>query len=88
MSTRAALQIFRMVLGETARLTTAGFALGVPFAFIAARLVGHLLFGVSSHDPLTLAAVACVLGATAALAGYLPARRAMRVLPMIALRHE
>jgi ABC-type antimicrobial peptide transport system permease subunit len=81
-------QIFRMVLGETAMLTAAGFALGVPFAMFATRLVGHLLFGVSDHDPLTLVAVAFTLAAAAALAGYLPARRAMRVLPMVALRHE
>ena len=81
-------QILRMVLGETAMLTGAGFALGVPFAIFATRLVGHLLFGVSDHDPLTLVAVAFTLAAAAALAGYFPARRAMRVLPMVALRHE
>jgi putative ABC transport system permease protein len=81
-------RILRMVLGETAMLTAAGFALGVPFAILATRLVSHLLFGVSSHDPLTLLVVALTVAAAAALAGYLPARRAMRVRPMVALRHE
>jgi ABC-type antimicrobial peptide transport system permease subunit len=47
-----------------------------------------MLFGVSANDPATLAAVAFVLAAVAALAGYVPARRAMRVDPIIALRHE
>ena len=79
--------ILRMVLGETAVLTAAGFAIGLPCALLASRLIGHLLFAVSEHDPLTLAAVACTLAAAAALAGYLHARRATRVLPMIALRH-
>jgi putative ABC transport system permease protein len=81
-------RILRMIVGETAIITAAGFALGIPVAMVAARFLGHLLFDVSTHDPLTLAGVACILGATAALAGYLPARRATRVLPTVALRHE
>jgi ABC-type lipoprotein release transport system permease subunit len=47
-----------------------------------------MLFGVSANDPLTLAAVAFTLAAVAALAGFVPARRAMQVDPMVALRHE
>ena len=81
-------RILGMVLRETAMLTAAGFALGAPFAILAVRLLGHLLFDVSNHDPLTLAAVAFTLAAAAALAGYLPARRATHVRPVVALRHE
>ena len=51
-------------------------------------LVEQMLFDVSAHDPATLAAVAAALAAVATLAGYLPARRAMRVDPLVALRHE
>ena len=80
--------ILRMVLRETLALTFAGLAVGVPCALAAARLVEHLLFGVSANDPATLASVAIVLSAVAALAGYVPARRAMRVDAMVALRHE
>jgi predicted permease len=80
--------ILRMVLRETLLLAFAGLALGVPSALAASRLVGHMLFGVSANDPATLAAVAVTLAAVAALAGYVPARRAMRVDPMVALRYE
>jgi putative ABC transport system permease protein len=80
--------ILRMVLGETVVLTFVGLALGVPSALAASRLVGHLLFGVSTNDPATLAGVAFGLAAVAGLAGYVPARRAMRVDPMVALRYE
>jgi putative ABC transport system permease protein len=80
--------ILRMVLRETLVLVFAGLALGVPCALAASRLLGHMLFGVSANDPATLAAVAFVLAAVAAVAGYVPARRAMLVDPMIALRYE
>ena len=80
--------ILRMILGETLRLTLAGLALGVPCALGAARLIGHMLFGVSPNDPATLTIVAVLLAAVAAFAGYVPARRAMRVDPLVALRYE
>jgi putative ABC transport system permease protein len=80
--------ILGMVLRETLLLALAGLALGVPSALVASRVVGHMLFGISAKDPLTLAAVAVTLAAVAALAGYIPARRAMRVDPMVALRYE
>jgi len=80
--------ILRMVLRETLILTTVGLAIGIPCALAASRLLGHMLFGVSASDPVTLAAVALTLAAVAAMAGYLPARRATRVDPMQALRHE
>ncbi|MGB8476970.1 MAG: ABC transporter permease [Candidatus Acidiferrum sp.] len=80
--------ILRMVLRETLVLTFAGMALGIPFALMASRLISHMLFTVSAHDPATLAVVSFVLAAVAGLAGYIPARRAMQVDPMVALRYE
>jgi len=80
--------ILWMVLRETLVLTFAGLAIGVPCALAASRLVGHLLFGVSANDLATLAVVALVLAAVAAFAGYVPARRATRVDPLVALRYE
>jgi putative ABC transport system permease protein len=80
--------ILRMVLRETLMLTGAGLVLGLPSALAASHLLGHMLFSVSANDPATLAAVAFTLGLIAAIAGYIPARRAMRVDPMVALRHE
>jgi predicted permease len=80
--------ILRMVLRETLVLTCAGLALGVPTALAASHLLGHMLFNVSANDPATLGAVAFTLAFVAAIAGYIPARRAMRVDPMVALRHE
>ena len=80
--------ILRMVLRETLVLTFAGLALGVPCALAATRLLGHMLFDVSASDPATLAGVAFALSAVAAVAGYVPARRATRVNALVALRHE
>jgi putative ABC transport system permease protein len=80
--------ILNMILRETLVLTFAGLAVGLPCALAASHLVGHMLFNVSANDPATLAAVAFSLAAVAAFAGYIPARRAMRVDPMVALRHE
>jgi putative ABC transport system permease protein len=80
--------ILGMVLRETLLLAFAGLALGVPSALVASRLLGHMLFGVSANDPATLAAVAITLAGMAALAGYVPARRAMLVDPMVVLRYE
>jgi putative ABC transport system permease protein len=80
--------ILRMILRETLILAAVGLAVGVPCALAASHLIGHMLFGVSANDPLTLAAVAFTLATVAALAGFVPARRAMQVDPMVALRHE
>jgi ABC-type antimicrobial peptide transport system permease subunit len=80
--------ILGMVLRETLVLTFVGLALGVPAALVASRLLGQMLFNVSANDPATLATVAFTLAAVALLAGYIPARRAVRVDPMAALRHE
>ena len=77
-----------MVLRETLYLVLAGLVLGVPAALLAARLISAQLFGLSSTDPLTLIGAAGALTVVALLAGYLPARRASKVDPLIALRYE
>jgi predicted permease len=77
-----------MVLRETLLLVLAGLALGIPTAWAAARLVSSQLFGMNPGDPVTLLGAALLLTIVAVLAGYLPARRAARVNPLIALRYE
>jgi putative ABC transport system permease protein len=77
-----------MVIGEGFKLTVAGLALGLAVAFALSRLIASQLFGVAATDPLTYAGVATLLGVVAMVACYLPARRAARVDPMIALRRE
>ena len=78
----------KMVLREALALAVFGVALGIPCALAASRLIASMLFALSPHDPMTLAIVVGVLLGVSALASYLPARRAMRVDPTIALRHE
>jgi predicted permease len=80
--------IVKMVLRETMVLAVIGLAVGLPVAFAASHIVGHLLFGISPTDPATLIVVSLTLAAVAAAAGYLPARRATHVDPLIALRHD
>ena len=81
-------RILWMVLGETLALTVAGLAIGVPLALWAARYAKSVLFGIGTADPLTMAVTVATLIGVAALAGYIPARRAVRVDPMVALRYE
>ena len=76
------------VMGETMILVLLGVAIGVPAAMIGARVVHALLFGVGAGDPIALGGAMIVLAAIAALAGFIPARRAARVDPMVALRYE
>jgi len=76
------------VLGRGVRLGLAGIAVGVLGALGLTRFLSSLLFGVGSADPLTFTAVALILLAVAVAACYVPARRAMRVDPMVALRYE
>jgi putative ABC transport system permease protein len=80
--------VIRLVFGEGVRMVLIGVATGVGAALGLTRLIGNLLFGVAPQDPLTFAAVAVVLTVVALLACYFPARRAVRVDPMVALRHE
>ncbi len=80
--------VFGMVLGQGARLAAIGIAIGVAAALGVTRLMSRFLFGVQATDPLTFAGVALLLIVVALLACYVPAHRATRVDPMIALRYE
>jgi len=80
--------VLRHVVGQGMRLAAIGLALGLLVAFAGTRLLASLLFGVSSHDPLTFGAVSLILAMAAVLACYIPARRATKVDPIIALRYE
>jgi predicted permease len=80
--------VIRMVLRETGVLIAIGLAVGVPASLACARLIESKLFGLKPADPVTLAAALGIMLAVGALSGYLPARRASRVDPLIALRYE
>ncbi len=80
--------VFRMVLGQGARIALAGMLAGFVMALGITRLISSFLYGVQPTDPLTFAAGALLLAVIVLLACYLPARRAARVDPMIALRYE
>jgi len=80
--------IFRLVVGQGMRLVLAGIALGFLASLGLTRLMAALLFGTSANDPVTFAAVAFLLIAVALAACYIPARRATRVDPLVALRYE
>ena len=80
--------IQRLILGQGVKMALAGVALGIFLALGLTHLMSSQLFGISPHDPLTFAGVALILLLVALGACYLPARRAMGVDPMVALRHE
>jgi ABC-type antimicrobial peptide transport system permease subunit len=77
-----------MVMRESLTLVAVGVAIGIPAALAAGRLVSSVLYDTKATDPVTITASALVMIAVAALAGYLPARRAAKVDPMVALRYE
>jgi putative ABC transport system permease protein len=79
--------IFRLVIRDGLQLSLTGLLLGLVGALWAGRAVSSLLFGVTATDPLTFTAVSLLLTVVAATACYFPARRAMKVEPMVALRH-
>jgi ABC-type antimicrobial peptide transport system permease subunit len=80
--------VLRMVLGEGARMTLLGVLLGLIGAFAITHLMASMLFGISTHDPLTFTGVASLLALVALAACYIPARRASSVDPTEALRYE
>jgi ABC-type antimicrobial peptide transport system permease subunit len=77
-----------LILSQSAKLLLLGLAVGIPVALVLTRLLSNLLFGVRPSDPITFAGVAILLALVAMAASYVPTRRAMRVDPMVALRHE
>jgi ABC-type antimicrobial peptide transport system permease subunit len=77
-----------MVLREVVLLLAIGVAIGVPAALAASRLASSLLFGLTPHDPATIAAAVAALSVVTVVSGYLPARRATKIDPMAALRYE
>jgi putative ABC transport system permease protein len=80
--------VLRMILGQGLRTIFIGVAIGIAGSLLLTRTVASLLFGVTATDPLTYAAVTCLLIAVALLACWIPARRATRVDPLVALRYE
>ena len=80
--------VVRMVIGQGSRLVMVGIGLGLATSLVATRALASQLYGVQPSDPITFAAITGLLAGVALLAAYIPARRAMRVDPMLALRHE
>ena len=81
-------EILRLVLGDGLRISAWGAAVGLAASLALGRVVASFLFDVSAADPLTLGGVVLALLAVAALASYLPARRASRLDPVLAIRNE
>jgi predicted permease len=80
--------VIRMVLREAMMLVLIGLAVGIPLALASSRALHSLLFGLNSADPISLTLVVLLLAFVAAIAGMMPARRAAKVDPMVALRYE
>lgn len=80
--------VLRLILGEGMKMAGLGLAVGLLAALGLTRLMAGLLYGVSATDPFTFVSVAALLAIVALAACYIPARRAMRVDPIVALRYE
>jgi putative ABC transport system permease protein len=83
-----AADIMRLVLGESMRVVALSVAVGFELALLVAQLLSGIVFGIGTHDPLTLVGVPVALTAVALLASYLPTRRATQVSPGVALRDD
>ena len=81
-------EVLRLVVGQGAKLAIAGLLVGFVLAAVLTRMIASLLYGIGPHDPLTFGLVAILLFGVAIFAAYLPARRAMRIDPAVALRYE
>jgi putative ABC transport system permease protein len=81
-------EVLKLIVGQGMVLTLAGIATGVVASLFLTRLMSSLLFGVTATDPLTFVAVSALLAGVALGACFVPARRAARVDPMVALRYE
>jgi ABC-type lipoprotein release transport system permease subunit len=81
-------RVVRLVLTGGARLVLIGIGLGLPAAWAASRWVESMLFGLTPSDPAAIGGAIVLLATAAQLAAYFPARRASRVDPLVALRHE